>query len=326
VASRRAAEKLIVAGRVAVNGVTVRELGSRASPDADDIRVDGRRIGRPPRRYLALHKPRGYVTTRSDPEHRPTVLDLVGVKEYIYPIGRLDYDSEGLLLLTNDGEFAERLMHPRYGVEREYEARVRGVPEPAVLRRLAHGVRIEGRRTAPADVRVVETGRGARGDQAVISVVVHEGRTRQVRKMCEEIGHPIVRLRRVRIGPIPLGSLKPGEFRELTRDEVRQLERAATVPAPAGGLETGGPTGPGTGGAAARSTGVRTPKAGDGPRRPAGTGGRGTNATRGPRTSAAGSPRTSAAGGPRANAAGSFRSNATGGPGAKGSGGSTVKR
>jgi 23S rRNA pseudouridine2605 synthase len=304
VASRRAAEKLIVAGRVAVNGETVRELGTRANPDADDIRVDGRRIGRPPRRYLALHKPRGYVTTRSDPEHRPTVLDLVGVQEYIYPIGRLDYDSEGLLLLTNDGEFAERLMHPRYGVEREYEARVRGVPEPAVLGRLAHGVRIEGRRTAPADVRVVETGRGARGDQAVISVVVHEGRTRQVRKMCEEIGHPVVRLRRVRIGPIPLGSLKPGEFRELTRDEVRQLERAATVPAPAT---------------------VRTPKAGEGPRRP-GTAGRGPHATRGPRTSAPGSPRTNAAGGPRTNAAGSFRSNVTGSPGAKGSGGSTVKR
>ncbi len=227
VASRRAAESLIVEGRVSVNGDTVIELGTRADPLVDDIRVDGRRIPQPRRRYIALHKPRGYVTTRSDPEHRPTVIDLLGLKEYVYPIGRLDYDSEGLLLLTNDGEFADRLMHPRYGVEREYEARVRGVPEPAALRRLAQGVHIEGRRTASADVRLMETGRGARGDQAIISVVLHEGRTRQVRKMCEAIGHPVVRLRRVRIGPIRLGSLKAGEFRELTRREVEELEQAA---------------------------------------------------------------------------------------------------
>jgi 23S rRNA pseudouridine2605 synthase/16S rRNA pseudouridine516 synthase len=161
------------------------------------------------------------------------VLDLLGLQEYLYPVGRLDYDSEGLLLLTNDGELAARLMHPRYGVEREYEARVRGVPEPAVLRRLAQGVRIEGRRTAPAVVRLVEAGRGARGDQSIISVVLHEGRTRQVRKMCEAVGHPVVRLRRVRVGPIRLGALGPGEFRNLTREEVRQLERAAAP-------ETGG--------------------------------------------------------------------------------------
>jgi pseudouridine synthase len=225
VASRRAAEAIIVAGRVSVNGQTITELGTRADPGADDIRVDGRRVLRPRRRYIALHKPRGYVTTRSDPEHRPTVIDLVGTREYVYPIGRLDYDSEGLLLLTNDGEFAERLMHPRYGVEREYEARVRGVPEPAVLRRLAQGVRIEGRRTSPAGVRLVETGRGARGDQSIVAVVLHEGRTRQVRKMLEAVGHPVVRLRRVRVGPIRLGALKPGEFRDLTREEVRLLEK-----------------------------------------------------------------------------------------------------
>jgi pseudouridine synthase len=229
VASRRAAEKLIVAGHVSVNGDTVTELGSRADPDADDIRVDGRRIARPRRHYIALNKPRGYVTTRSDPEHRPTVLDLLGTKEYIYPIGRLDYDSEGLLLLTNDGEFAERLMHPRYGVDREYEARVRGVPEPAAVRRLAQGIAIEARRTAPAEVHLVETGRGARGDQSIVSIVLHEGRTRQVRKMCEAVGHPVVRLRRVRIGPIRLGALKPGEFRELTRAEIDQLERIAAA-------------------------------------------------------------------------------------------------
>ena len=229
VASRRAAETLIVAGRVSVNGEIVTELGTRADPDADDIRVDARRIGKPHRHYIALYKPRGYVTTRSDPEHRPTVLDLIGTKDYIYPIGRLDYDSEGLLLLTNDGAFAERLMHPRYGVDREYEARVRGVPERTTVQRLAQGVVIEGRRTAPAQVRVVETGRGARGDQAIVAVVLHEGRTRQVRKMLEAVGHPVVRLRRVRVGPIRLGSLKAGEFRELTRQEIEQLEHGAAA-------------------------------------------------------------------------------------------------
>jgi pseudouridine synthase len=227
VASRRAAEKLIVEGRVSVNGTTVTELGTRADATADDIRVDGRRIAKPRRRYIALHKPRGYVSTRADPEHRATVLDLVGADDYLYPVGRLDYDSEGLLLLTNDGELAERLMHPRYGVEREYEARVRGVPDPNDIRRLEHGVLVEGKRTAPAEVQLVETGRGAHGDQALISVVLHEGRTRQVRNMCDAIGHPVVRLRRVRVGPILLEGLKPGEFRELSVAEVSALQRAA---------------------------------------------------------------------------------------------------
>ncbi len=229
VASRRAAETMIVAGRVSVNGDIVTELGTRADPDTDEIRVDGRRIGRPRRRYLALFKPRGYVTTRSDPQHRPTVLDLLGTSDYIYPVGRLDYDSEGLLLLTNDGEVAERLMHPRYGVDREYEARVRGVPDVATVQRIARGVVIEGRRTAPAQVRLVETGRGARGDQSILAIVLHEGRTRQVRKMCEAVGHPVVRLRRVRIGPIRLGAMRAGEFRALTRAEIEQLERVAAT-------------------------------------------------------------------------------------------------
>ncbi|MGE5357942.1 MAG: pseudouridine synthase [Bacteroidales bacterium] len=233
VASRRAAEKLIVEGRVSVNGATVTELGSRADPQVDDIRVDGRRIAKPRRRYIALYKPRGYVSTRSDPEHRPTVIELVGGEDYLYPVGRLDYDSEGLLLLTNDGELAERLTHPRYGVEREYEARVRGVPEPNDIRRLEQGVIVEGRRTAPAKVHLVETGRGARGDQAVLSVVLHEGRTRQVRNMCDAVGHPVVRLRRVRVGPILIEGLKPGTFRELSAAEVAALQRAAGMERPA---------------------------------------------------------------------------------------------
>ena len=154
IASRRAAERLIAQGRVSVNGRTVAELGTTADPTRDDIRVDGRRVkAAEPLRYLLLTKPRGYVTTRSDPGRRPTVIDLLpGVREYVYPVGRLDYDSEGLLLLTNDGDLAARLTHPKHGVEREYEAWVLGTPDDRDLERLRRGVVIEGRRTAPAGV------------------------------------------------------------------------------------------------------------------------------------------------------------------------------
>src|SRR5580765_8639700 len=161
VASRRAAEKLIVDGRVSVNGETVRELGSKADPDTDDIRVDERRVkGAQRLRYFLLNKPPGYVTTRSDPEKRPTVLDLLkGVREYVYPVGRLDYDSEGLLLLTNDGDLAARLTHPSHGVARVYEARVLGVPDAHDLDRLSRGLVIDGRRTGPAEVKLLPSKR-----------------------------------------------------------------------------------------------------------------------------------------------------------------------
>jgi 23S rRNA pseudouridine2605 synthase len=229
VASRRAAETLILNGRVSVNGATVLELGTRADPARDDIRVDGQRLRVPARhRYVLLNKPRGYMTTRKDPEGRPTVLDLLPeVREYIYPVGRLDYDSEGLLLLTNDGALAARLMHPRHEVEREYHARVRGVPGEAALERLRRGLVIDGRRTAPALVRIVDTGLGAREDQSLVSIALHEGRTRQVRDMCEAIGHPVVRLKRVRLGPIADKALKVGAHRDLTPAEVAALRRAA---------------------------------------------------------------------------------------------------
>src|SRR6186713_391033 len=154
VASRRAAEKLIADGRVSVNGRTILEMGVKADPAADDIRVDGRRVRAASRlRYILLNKPKGYVTTRSDPQRRRTVMDLLGgVREYVYPVGRLDYDSEGLLLLTNDGDLAARLTHPRHGVERTYEARVAGMPDQAAIDRLRHGVPLDGRRTQPATV------------------------------------------------------------------------------------------------------------------------------------------------------------------------------
>ena len=226
VASRRASEQLMLDGRVTVNGATVRELGTKADPAADDIRVDGRRIKLPQRhRYLLLNKPRGYVTTRSDPQHRPTVLDLVDVREYIYPVGRLDFDSEGLLILTNDGELAARLTHPRHGVERVYEARVLGVPDAHDLRRLSRGIIIDGRRTSPARVEVLPG--KPQGTQATLRIAIHEGRNRQVRKMCEAIGHPVDHLRRVAIGPIRDNRLKPGQYRDLTDDEVARLRAAA---------------------------------------------------------------------------------------------------
>jgi 23S rRNA pseudouridine2605 synthase len=224
VASRRASEQLMLEGRVAVNGVTVRELGSKADPAHDDIRVDGRRIKVVQQhRYILLNKPRGYVTTRSDPQRRPTVIDLLhGVREYIYPVGRLDFDSEGLLLLTNDGDLAARLTHPRHGVARVYEARVLGIPDAHDIDRLARGVTIDGRPTGPAQVALRPGGR--RGDdRATLIITIREGRNRQVRKMCDAIGHPVTHLKRVAIGPIRDAKLQVGRWRDLTAAEVEKL-------------------------------------------------------------------------------------------------------
>jgi pseudouridine synthase len=242
VASRRAAERLMLEGRVTVNGATVRELGTKADGADDDIRVDGRRIKLPERhRYILLNKPRGYVTTRSDPQRRPTVIDLLrGVTEYVYPVGRLDFDSEGLLILTNDGDLAARLTHPRHGVARVYEVRVLGVPDAHDLDRLARGVTIDGSRTQRAVVRMVSgtrhhfsrrVGPGPHpatkdhsAASALLEITVREGRNRQVRKMCEAIGHPVTELTRVAIGPIRDTKLKPGHWRELTAREVSALK------------------------------------------------------------------------------------------------------
>jgi len=224
VASRRAAERLMAEGRVSVNGETITELGSRADPDQDDIRVDGRRVRVATERiYVLLNKPRGYLTTRSDPEGRRTILDLLPrVREYLYPVGRLDYDSEGLLLLTNDGDLAARLTHPRHEIERTYHARVRGVPDDAALTSLARGIVIDGRRTAPAKIRLLPS--------AILEITIHEGRSRQVRKMCEAVGHPVSRLQRVRFGPIADPRLKAGSYRELTTREVALLRKATVGP------------------------------------------------------------------------------------------------
>jgi pseudouridine synthase len=227
VASRRASEQMILEGRVTVNGDTVRELGTKADPQKDAIKVDGRRIKTVVHnRYIALYKPKGYVTTRSDPEGRRTVMDLIGEGDYIYPVGRLDYDSEGLLLLTSDGDLAARLMHPRHEVDKTYEVIVAGEPDARALDKLKKGVFIEGGRTAPAHVHVGSTVKGAR-PTTKLTIVIHEGRNRQIRRMCSAVGLPVRELRRVRMGPIGLGRLKPGQWRDLTPDEVRRLKHAA---------------------------------------------------------------------------------------------------
>jgi 23S rRNA pseudouridine2605 synthase len=220
IASRRASEQLMLDGRVTVNGATIRELGTKADPSRDDIRVDGRRVKVVEKHlYLLLNKPRGYVSTRADPEHRPTVIDLLrGVREYVYPVGRLDFDSEGLLILTNDGDLAARLTHPRHGVPRVYEARVLGDPDDHDLDRLRRGVLIEGQKTGPADIKSLGPGH--------LRVTVREGRNRQVRKMCDAIGHPVTHLSRVAIGPITDRTLKIGHWRELSEAEISKLRAA----------------------------------------------------------------------------------------------------
>jgi pseudouridine synthase len=235
VASRRLSEELIAQGRVSVNGKTVTALGTKADPSVDEIKVDGRRIkGEQRRRYILLYKPRGYITTRSDPQGRPTVMDLMkGVKEYVYPVGRLDYDSEGLLILTNDGELAARLTHPRHEVEKVYEARVKGVPDEHALERLAKGVTIEGRRTAPAKLRASEPFVKGSGEQTLIQITIHEGRQRQVREMFDRVGHPVVRLKRVRIGTLEDPNIPAGHWRELTPQEISRLQRASSITRPA---------------------------------------------------------------------------------------------
>jgi pseudouridine synthase len=226
VASRRAAERLIADGRVSVNGRTVLEMGVKAGP-GDDVRVDGRRIRTAEtKRYILLNKPSGVVTTRSDPQRRATVIQLLaGVREYVYPVGRLDYDTEGLILLTNDGDLAAMLTHPRHGVERTYEAVVAGMPDDAALERLRTGIPLDGRRTLPAEASLLNPGR--RDRNGVVRLTIREGRNRQVRRMLEAVGHPVQSLRRTRIGPVSDRALRVGEWRELTPEEIRRLARAS---------------------------------------------------------------------------------------------------
>ena len=220
VASRRGAEELIRAGRVAVNGeqaglATFVERGDR-------VEVDGREVAPEPLAYVLLHKPAGVVTTARDPQGRPTVVGMVGHERRVVPVGRLDADTTGVLLLTNDGALAHRLMHPRYEVGKVYEAEVVGSPSEEALRRLAEGVELEDGRTAPAAVRRVGPER--------IELTIHEGRKHQVKRMLEVVGHPVRRLERTAYAGLTADGLAPGEWRELRADEIRRLRRAAETP------------------------------------------------------------------------------------------------
>ncbi len=229
IASRRTAESLISEGRVTVNGVVMDTLGAKAVPEVDDVRVDDRRVKAAGRqRYILLNKPRGYVTTRQDPEGRRTVMDLLGgVREYVYPVGRLDYDTEGLLLLTSDGDLAAKLTHPRHEVARVYEAIVMGEPSDSALDELRRGIFLDGRRTSEAGITRGSTVGKGRDHTTKIVLTLREGRNRQVREMCARIGHPVRTLQRVRMGPLSLRGLPTGHWRDLSAAEVAAL-RAAT--------------------------------------------------------------------------------------------------
>jgi len=227
IASRRQAEKLIVEGRVAVNGAVITELGSKADLDRDHIKVDGKLIHAPKRQlYIALNKPNNTVTTVSDPEGRATVMDLLhGLKERVYPVGRLDYHSEGLLLLTNDGALANAITSAATHLPKTYLVKANGNLSADQELRFRAGVPIDGRRTMPAGLKLVRP-----GDNPWYEVRLVEGRNNQIRMMFKHFGRLVEKLRRVRVGPIELGVLKPGEFRHLSAEEVQKLKRAAQKP------------------------------------------------------------------------------------------------
>lgn len=221
ITSRRASEELIQNGQVTVNGVVVTELGTKADPAIDTITVNGKPLRVSEERlYILLNKPTGYITALKDGQGRRLVTDLLkDVPERVYPVGRLDYNTEGLLLLTNDGEWANRLMHPRHEVEKEYHVRVRGKVLEQQMKRMEDGVELEDGKTAPAVVRLVKSGE----QNDWISVVIHEGRNRQVRRMCEAVSLSVVRLKRIRYGSLSLGTLRDGQYRYLTEAEVQEL-------------------------------------------------------------------------------------------------------
>jgi 23S rRNA pseudouridine2605 synthase len=225
IASRRKAEQLIVDGKVKVNGEVVTKLGTKVS-DKDKIEVNGIPVEREEKVYFLLFKPRGVISAVRDDKGRKTVIDFFPhVEERIYPIGRLDYDTSGLLLLTNDGDFANLLMHPRYKIEKTYIAKIKGIPSRPALKQLENGIELEDGMTAPAKVKLLRSDR--KKNTAIVEMTIHEGRNRQVRRMFEKIGYPVLKLRRDRFAFLTLQGLNAGEFRELTPHEVKKLRALA---------------------------------------------------------------------------------------------------
>lgn len=222
-ASRRRAEQLVAAGRVRVDGAQA-TIGQRVDPERAQIEIDDIPLPvKPGLRYVLLFKPVGVISTADDPQGRATVVDLVGASERLYPVGRLDRDSEGLLLLTNDGDLTLRLTHPRFGVTKTYQALVEGAMAPETVRRLVTGVQLEDGPAAAREARIVDR----RPNRTLLEMVMTEGRNREVRRMCEAVGHVVLRLVRTKIGPLADGTLRPGQHRELTLEEVRSLYAAA---------------------------------------------------------------------------------------------------
>ncbi len=223
VSSRREAERLIQGGRVAVNGEVIVTLGTRVNPRKDVVRVDGRRLRAEERRvYYLLHKPKGYITTSRDPQGRPTVLDLLrGVKERVFPVGRLDWHSEGLLILTNDGELAFRLTHPSNHIAKVYRVKVKGLVAKAALQAVRRGLYLDGRKSLPALARLISS-----RNNSWLELTLYEGQKNQIRRTFDRLGHSVLKLKRVAIGPISDRNLKPGAFRPLTPREIRQLKGA----------------------------------------------------------------------------------------------------
>lgn len=230
IASRRKCEEIIAAGRVTINGVVQTELGTKADPAKHRIEVDGKPISIERKVCLMLHKPTSYVTTVTDPEGRRTVMSLVEeVQERLYPVGRLDYDTSGLLLLTNDGDLTERLLHPSHELAKVYRVTVLGMPEKATVQQLRSGIQLEDGMTKPAEVRTLRH----HPRESVLEITIYEGRNRQVRRMFDAVGHPVKRLKRVQFGPLKLDTLQTGKWRYVTEEEWKELYLSAELTPPA---------------------------------------------------------------------------------------------
>ncbi|QDX93730.1 rRNA pseudouridine synthase [Brevibacillus laterosporus] len=223
VASRRSCEELIKQGRVKVNGQVITELGTKVTASVDQILVDNKSIAQEEHVYVLLHKPTGVITSMSDPEGRKTVRDLIKqIPQRVYPVGRLDFDTSGLLIMTNDGELANRLAHPSFEMDKVYRAWVKGIPTSESVLRLAKGIKLEDGMTSPGKAKILE--RDTNKNRTLLELTIHEGRNRQVRRMCQAIGHPVVTLQRIRISFLMLGNLGLGSYRFLQKEEVERLQ------------------------------------------------------------------------------------------------------